>query len=226
MKKTTKVDQAIFLVRLLGPTEPKRRGNSEPRSTTRNRTNSGTYYVLKFKGKKMQRVCRSFFMKVFSVSRKRLQNLNKVLMHGEIPKEKRGGDRKSEKTKARKDSLRNFLNNLPASESHFNRQKSKRIYLSSELNAKKLRQYYNDSVTADLRVSRTMFYEIFHNEFNISFKTPASDVCGTCIPWKNKIKIESDAQKKQQLMVEKRIHTMRANAFYAMIREDVPDTTS
>lgn len=149
-----------------------------------------------------------------------------MLIQGEIPREKRGGDRKSRKSKDKKDSLRKFLNGLPASESHYNRKKSKGIYLSSDLNAKKLREFYNNSVTENLRVSRTMFYENFHKEYNISFKTPASDVCSTCILWKNKIKNKQNLQKKQQLMVEKRIHSLRANAFYAMIRKDVPDSIS
>lgn len=54
-EKTRKVDQDIYLTRLLGPTEPKRRGNSEPRFTTRNHTNSN-----QTKQRLERTVCESF----------------------------------------------------------------------------------------------------------------------------------------------------------------------
>lgn len=225
-KSENKVQQDIFLTRLLGPCEPKKRGKSLPRATKRDRELSGNFYLAGKKRKEMHKVCKQFFVKALGISNKRLQNINKVLIKGKTPEEKRGGDRKSFKSEVKKNSLRKFLNGLPASESHYSRNKSKRIYLSAELNCKKLLSFYNDSVSEDLKISRSMFYEIFLKEFNIGFKLPSSDVCSTCLLWKNKIKNEKGSNKKQMLMVEKRVHSLRANAFYGLMRLNVENSIS
>lgn len=75
-------------------------------------------------------------MAAFTISEKRLRNLNKYIFRGSVPVEKRGGDHRSHKSIEKKNKLREFINNLPAKVSHYNRTKSKRIYLCSELNAK------------------------------------------------------------------------------------------
>lgn len=50
---------------------------------------------------------------------------------------------------------------------------------------------YNASVPTELKVKRTMFYEIFY-EFNIGFALPASNACNVCTLWNNKVKLEKD----------------------------------
>ncbi|CAG4939191.1 unnamed protein product [Colias eurytheme] len=162
----------------------------------------------------------------FSVTNKRLQTINTSTYKGDLPQENRGGDRRSTKSEEKKQSLRNFLKALPAKESHYNRLKSKRIYLSSELNGAKLLRYYNSSVPANLRVSRSMFYDIFYKDFNIGFSCPSSDACNVCTLWSNKIKNECDPAKKQILMVEKRVHKLRANAFYQYMKDEVEGSIS
>lgn len=97
------------------------------------------------------------FIAVFSVNEKRLNIINRTTVRGNIPKEKRGGDRKSYKSIDKKESLRNFIKCLPARESHHNRQKSKRIYLSSDLNCKKLRPGLHQS--GDETSGEEMFFK-------------------------------------------------------------------
>lgn len=121
---------------------------------------------------------------------KKDRNLNHTIIEGKTPKEGRGVDRKSGKFAEKKQKLREFLNKLPAHESHYNRLKSKRIYLSSELNAARLLKLYNRSVPINLRMSRTMFHNIFTTEYNIGFKSPATVACSACILWAHKIKSE------------------------------------
>lgn len=166
------------------------------------------------------------FCAVFSVSEKRLNNINKQTVQGNIPKENRGGDRKFQKYVNKKEALRQFLNSLPAKESHYGRQKSKRIYLSSELNCKKLLKFYNDSVAPELQVKKTLFYTVFHKEYNIGFSSPSSDACSVCLLWAYKIKMEKDPAKKQVLMTELRVHKLRSKAFYNHMKEDVPNAVS
>lgn len=163
------------------------------------------------------------FMKTFSLKKDRLSYLAKTVFDGKIPKENRGGDRKSEKSAAKKESLREFIRKLPASESHYNRAKSRRIYLSCDLNQLKLREMYNSSVPQDLRVTKTMFQKVFSEDFNIGFKSPASDACSTCILLNNKIKIAT-GEEKRILMVQKRVHMLRAKAFYKLCRNNDPES--
>ncbi|CAH2101232.1 unnamed protein product [Euphydryas editha] len=96
----------------------------------------------------------------------------------------------------KKEKIREFIRQLPATESHYNRNKSKKSYLSSELNIGKLRKFYNDSVTPDFESKKMMFWEIFSSDFPLGFRSPASDACSTCILLNNEIAAETDPDKK------------------------------
>ncbi|XP_045504864.1 uncharacterized protein LOC123701432 [Colias croceus] len=222
--QNSKVKQDVYLTRLMTSYEPQRRRGGLGIGL-KNRKMSCSYHLLS-KNNKMVTVCKEFFKVTFSVTNKRLQTINTSTYKGDLPQENRGGDRRSTKSEEKKQSLRNFLKALPAKESHYNRLKSKRIYLSSELNGAKLLRYYNSSVPANLRVSRSMFYDIFYKDFNIGFSCPSSDACNVCTLWSYKIKNECDPAKKQILMVEKRVHKLRANAFYQYMKDEVEGSIS
>lgn len=162
-------------------------------------------------------------MAAFSLSRFRINLIAKTVHQGNVPHEGRGGDRKSKKSAEKKNTLRQFIQKLPAKESHYNRNKSKRIYLSAELNVKKLIHLYNASVPTEYQVKHSMFYEIFY-EYNIGFSSPASDACTVCTLWRNKIKVEKDPSKKQMAITEKRIHQLRANCFYDSLKNCPPNS--
>lgn len=72
------------------------------------------------------------FQAVFSVSAKRITTISKAIFQGKILKENRGGDRKSTNFRKR-ENIANFIRLLPATESHYSRNKSKRMYLSWKL---------------------------------------------------------------------------------------------
>nr|CAH7714926.1 unnamed protein product [Callosobruchus chinensis] len=159
-------------------------------------------------------------MAAFGVSAGRIRTVAKFLESGRVPKERRGGDRVSKKSLSKKNKIREFIASLPASESHYNRNKSARIYLSCELNLKKLYQMYNTR-NNDYKVSLTMFKNVFYNNFNIGFKSPACDVCGTCLNLKHAISKETGAQRIKSL-TDLRVHKIRANAYYKLAKETPP----
>lgn len=120
-------------------------------------------------------VCKKFFLSVVSgVGRTRLKNIIKKVSCCQPIEETRGGDRKSNRSFLKKEKVREFIRSLKGTESHYNRKKSKRIYLSSELSIRKLRKIYNDQTTEDTKVSDAMFRRIFTTEFNCGFRSPAS----------------------------------------------------
>lgn len=143
------------------------------------------------------------------------------MKRGDVPRESRGGDQVSHKLQSSKEEVRTFLKNLRGQESHYGRAKSKRIYLNSNLTISKLYKMYKNSPQNVERpkVSLSTFHRIFNNEFNIGFKSPATDVCSMCERLKNAIRRESDAQKKIKLMMENRIHKLKAKTFYELMKE-------
>jgi len=83
----------------------------------------------------------------------------------------------------RKNEVIAFIKKINVLESHYCRSKSSgRVYISSELNIKKLKQIYNSEALNDsLTVKESYFRHIFCTEFNIGFGTPSTDACSTCI---------------------------------------------
>nr|CAH7757749.1 unnamed protein product [Callosobruchus chinensis] len=66
-----------------------------------------------------------------------------------------------------------------------------------------------------------MFKNVFYNNFNIGFKSPACDVCGTCLNLKHAISKETGAQRIKSL-TDLRVHKLRANAYYKLAKETPP----
>lgn len=131
----------------------------------------------------------------------------------------RGGDRKSHLSEAKKNSVRQYIGSLPAYESHYSRNRSKRVYLRCDLNIKKLHKAYNSMTENDLRVSLAMFRRVFNKDFNTGFKSPATDVCSYCEKTRNLIK-NAIGEAKVNLLIQLRIHKKRAQAFYELMKEE------
>lgn len=112
----------------------------------------------------------------------------------------------------------NLLRNC-RQKSHYNRAKSKRIYLSYELNIKKLWEMYNESASINLKVSETMFRRVFEKDFNIGFSSPSCDICSTCELLKNKQKVEKRPEELESLKIQLRIHKIRAKRFFELAKE-------
>ncbi|KAK4882722.1 hypothetical protein RN001_006041 [Aquatica leii] len=146
--------------------------------------------------KKLVRVCKKFFSAVFDVTKHRLVTVIKVLQEGGVPKERRGGDTVSHKTAPKTLKVRQFIGKLRGKESHYNRKKSKRIYLSATLSVAKLHKMYNRGCDREDQVSYDMFRSVFLNDFNIGFSSPASDVCSKCTRLREQVKHTKDKKGK------------------------------
>lgn len=219
-KDPSKIVQDQKLCHLISVSDPKRRRPKEdiPKKKRKPKSVRVAYFLRIYRGNKIKTltVCRNFFLAVFDITKSRLTCIQKVLKAGDVPKEKRGGDRCKNKNNEKKKKIREFLEQIPACESHYNRKKSCRVYVSSSLNVTKLCVLYNEK-NPDFKTSISMFKRIFYGEFNIGFSSPASDICGTCINLKNSI--TQGGEKKAILITELRIHKIRANTFYKMLSE-------
>lgn len=188
---------------------------------------STLYHLRPKESKRPVRVCLNFFTKALNISKDRVNFLCKKMSKGEVLKDRRGGDKISHKQQGKKDKIIEFIGKLRGRESHYSRSKSKRIYLPAHLNISKLHKLYNSQCEqhADY-CSLTMFKTIFRTKFNIGFTSPASDSCALCNRLKHKIKITQGTLEKNEHILELRIHKKRANAFYELMREEVPESLS
>ncbi|CAH2011130.1 unnamed protein product [Acanthoscelides obtectus] len=113
-------------------------------------------------------VCQKLFSSIFNCGPRRIHTIVRKKMQGIGIKDNRGGDRKSKKNALKLESVMKFVSSLRGHESHYGRGKSRRIYLSSELNIKKLWKMYNHQVQDDsLQTNYKYFSRIFSNKFNI-----------------------------------------------------------
>lgn len=180
-------------------------------------------FFLKIKNRRSTeavKVCRNFFMTALAVKNHRLFTICKTVDSGDIPKERRGGDHVSKKSLFKRDKVQEFIGKLRGTESHYNRSKSRRIYLPAHLSIKKLCQIYNEQAENQRKVSYAMFRNVFRTKFNIGFSSPASDTCSQCTRLKYRIKSEKDQQKKIEFITEYRVHKKRSQAFYNHCKEE------
>lgn len=94
------------------------------------------------------------------------------------------------------------------------------MYLSSDLNIKKIWRLYNESVDHTKKVKQSFFRRIFNSTYNLGFGTPRTDVCSRCLELTEKIKTSTEPDKKQEYIVQKRIHSIKAKAFYNLLKTE------
>lgn len=225
--KPNRADQDKKLSFLMTVNLPKRRRSSKAvvkRPRTINRF-SVQLFLLSSENKKL-RVCSKFFQKLFGIGQRRMNTIAEGIISGEGVKDKRGGDHKLKKYGDKRSSVYNFISKLNAKESHYSRNKSRRLYLPSTLNINQLFLLYNDSVEAPLKVKKTFFVKIFATKFNLGFGSPASDTCSYCHRLKNKIEMCRDSKEKQTLIAEIGAHRLRAKTFHKIMKENISDCVS
>lgn len=217
----SKLLQDSYLLKYCLPAKPMRQDRQFGGTLQSLRIN---YHIRKASGE-IVTVCKKFFFSVLKISEFRV---NRVVKNhyktGNIPKENRGGDRKSAVFMRRKLSVIDFIESFHLIDLHYCRSKIKHLqYLPSELNINKMAKMYNDSEDI-LRVKSTYFRTIFNTCFNIGFKSPATDLCSTCVMLTEQIKHCKNEKQKKRLIARKKIHKLRAKAFFALLQEENPGT--
>lgn len=187
-------------------------------STHRGKIFQTQFYVMSAQ-KRLIPVCKKSFMEILGITRRRIDTVSKNYFKTSQPaRENRGGDRLSEKYRAEKESVMNFINKFKAVESHYCRGQSERLYLDSNLNITKMWSMYQSGNNGQ-PVKKSYFRQIFNTKYNLGFGSPRTDVCSTCLQLTEKIKSCSDEKTKTTLMTEKRIHKMRADAYFSLLKE-------
>lgn len=140
-------------------------------------------------------VCQSSFLDALLIKKDRVKGIMKRfdVSGGRHPTENRGGDRRSQMYEAKKNPVHWEFHQNQGQGSHYCRSKTHRLYLSSELNIKKMWRN-NSEQENDLKVKQGFFRNVFRSEYNIGLWSPRTDVCSTCISLQEKIKSTPDLQ--------------------------------
>lgn len=192
------------------------------RKRSRTNTHQPKTFTTKFyipANKKPQLVCQKVFLNYLNIKKHRvLTVIRKHFETGEYPTEKRGGDHKSHKFVEKRNSVKDFIKSLNSSEPHYCRGSSSvRHYLPAELNINKLYEMYKNREIQPI-ATKSLFRKVFNTEFNLGFGSPKTDICSTCLQFQEKIKVETDIGKKTELITLKRVHSLRAKAFYDVLK--------
>lgn len=181
---------------------------------------STKYFVRDFDTLNTIPVCKESFKNILGIKDSRIDNINNAGFEtGKVKQEKRGGDTKSRKYLPRKEAVVKFITSLQCVESHYCRGRSQRKYLSSQLTINKLFRMYDSQSDASVKVKQSYFRHIFNTNFNLGFGHPRTDMCSVCIELSERIRSEKDKDKQQILAIEKRVHKLRAKAFYSFLRD-------
>lgn len=183
--------------------------------TSRKKQVHATYHI-----KKVNKTTVQGFIGALRIGRSRLESLTKEkAQNGKAPRERRGGDRRSHLYADKRKAVKEWIGKLKAVESHYGRGKSVRHYLPSELlSIKNIWRLYTNQAGEGLAVIYQYFKNIFFNRIYLAIGTPRTDVCSTCLQRTGRFKIATTPQRKQELTTQKRIHSLRAKAFYQMIK--------
>lgn len=218
MKEKIHQDNLILKFVSLVPTKRRRPTNGRYNE----QTTRAKYFIPNHNSENIP-VCLKTFLGVLNISRFRINRIsNKFRETGTLIKELRGGDRVSQKYKQKKESVMNFINSLRCSEPHYCAGSTNQRYLPAELTIVKLWKMYNSSVEGNnnLKVKQWYFRNIFNTSYNLGFGSPRVDVCSICLQFDERLKRTSTEIEKNTLLTEKRIHKLRAKAFYSLLKEN------
>lgn len=218
-KNINKTDQDNFILKHCDTKQCKReRLKSGARGPNKFSTN---YFISVKNPTRKMRICKSAFLSILNIGKDRVTGvLQRSFNEGNLAKERRGGDRKSNLFLERKESVKKFIESLQAVEPHYCRSKSSvRLYLPADLTINKLWLMYNDH-NRNLPVKQSFFRNIFNTKYNAGFGSPLKDTCSRCSELNFKIKKETDERTKQELITTKRFHSLQAKAFYDLLRSD------
>lgn len=183
-------------------------------------------YHIRLSEGEMIRVCAKTFLRVTNLSKDRIQRVvRNFVVTGELPRERRGGNRVGPKNDEKRSSIKKFIESLTCTESHYCRSKtSVRIYLPCDLNLKKLFVLYLQKVPENMHVKLSYFRKYVNTNYNIAFGTPMTDCCSTCLRIKEQLKIATSLDIRQNFKTEHRVHIAKAKAFFQLLKNKTPNT--
>jgi len=130
------------------------------------------------------RVCRNFFLKTLNIGKKTVEVALRQKSHGTfVGADKRGKQCSWNKIPQHLTNLiHQHIRSFPVMESHYSRAKSKKQYLSGDLNIKVMYGLFKQKYFADTTcpIKESKYRKTFCENYNLSFHKPKKDQCSTC----------------------------------------------
>lgn len=179
------------------------------------------YTIPNGEGRHVQ-VCRQTFSNIFSLSHRAVQVLTEKKKLGEtVYTDKRG-----KSNKARKygllviEKIKEHIKSFPTEENHYSRNKSKKQFLSADLNINRLfLAFKNEFPQSD--VTYKIYREVFKKYFpELRFGRPRTDTCSVCDLYQNKIQCSENYKEKDELKSKLELHQRKAEKARTTMNED------
>lgn len=172
------------------------------------------YYKVRTTGKE-EALCHTAFLSLHGISRGRLRRIQDSIRVSCLPPcDARGkhGNRPSKTPNEILNLIRLHIKSFRGRQSHYSRRDNpEKIYLPEELTVRKMHKLFLNEVKVN--ASYLVYYQVFKNEFNISFGMPRTDTCAKCDELTLKINSTVDIETKQKLIQEKDLHLRKAEKF-------------
>lgn len=211
--------QNCYLVGLVGINAIKQR---RPRSNARGGKSRNYVYNITCPDKGTVKVCKSYFLKTFSVSDGRL---TRCLSKQNPTEDKRGHHPPSNKTpEADITNVKKHIESFPTYISHYCRQQTMKKYLPPPLTLPKMYDLYVTKYCPQNNINKAVSYfvytKVFKEQFNLSFKTKQKDTCRKCDSMKIKIDSAASPEEKLKLSADLELHHRKAETVRAHMRSD------
>lgn len=173
------------------------------------------------------RVCKAMFLATLDVTSKKMRCLTLKKLDGLVVSadDKRGANTNRNPISVEaKEYIETHILSYPAYTSHYNREKSAKLYLSGDLNVTKMYEMYKDKCSED-GFSPVCYnsYRLIFNKFNLSFRKPKSDTCCECDKLNILVKQHANTKELEAILVTQRAHQEHAQRVYTAKKNDVQD---
>lgn len=176
--------QRDFLASCVAPLELKYRrvGSEQPRK-------QNCAFYLWDNGTR-SRVCKTFLINTFGITERAIRTIIKARAtnSGVIPEDQRGRHGKHKKVDEEIiDSIKKHINSIPRVESHYQRQNTKREFITGELTIAEMHRNYSKmrSEIGKPAANYDLYARVFNKDFNIGFFFPKKDQCDLCEAYQN-----------------------------------------
>lgn len=142
------------------------------------------------------RVCKTFFLNTLDISDRMIRTVkSKTDEHGILKTDFRGMTSNHKSDEVLISDIKEFINSIPRTDSHYTRQSSTREFIDG---GKTIVDLFKDFENIQRQKNKPAgkyctFYKVFTTQFNISFFRPRKDQCDLCLQFQNSSAEEKNA---------------------------------
>lgn len=175
----------------------------------------------------MVRVCKAMFLATLDVTSKKIrcQTLKKLDGSGISADDKRAQNTNRNPISVEvKAYIEKHILSYPAYTSHYTRETSTKLYLSSDLNITKMYEMYKTKCSQDgMSPVHYNSYRLIFKQFNMSFRKPKADTCCECDRLNILVKQHANTAELETVLTTRREHQDHAQRMYTAKKKDVLD---